>query len=305
MTQKTNVTTESYAPILQDGDFDILADRIRKKTGLLFSQSKRHMIEARLLRATKPANISELSAYIHEVIDNNCDDSLEHLIPILTTNVTSFFRERYQLEYFDRSILPELIHRAKRGHRVRIWSAGCSSGEEAYSIAMLIHHRCPEAAHLNIKILATDIDNSVLKRARTGVYPVVNCQDIPASLRAKFVETIDDQTRQQHVISEKIRTTVHFRHLNLIDEWPMKSSFDAIFCRNVLIYFDSEAQRDIWPKFHKALSDGGWIFIGHSERVHPDFSEMFATRFVPTFQKNSDTRSSIPRGLKVESNGPN
>ena len=304
MTQKTNVTTESHAPILQDGVFDLLADRIRKKTGLLFSQSKRHMIEARLLRATKSASIGELSAYIHGLIENDCDDTLEHLIPILTTNVTSFFRESYQLEYFDRSILPELIHRAKHGHRVRIWSAGCSSGEEAYSIAMLIHHRCPEAANLNIKILASDIDNCVLKRARSGIYPVVDCQDIPANLRAKFVDTIDDQSRQQHVISEKIQATVHFRHLNLIEDWPMKGSFDAIFCRNVLIYFDSEAQRDIWPRFYKALSDGGWIFIGHSERVHPDFSEMFETRFVTTYQKNSGTRSPMPLGLKVGSDGP-
>jgi chemotaxis protein methyltransferase CheR len=178
--------------------------------------------------------------------------------------VTQFFRENHHFDFLRDKLMPGFITKARAGQRVRFWSAGCSAGQEPYSLAMLILESCPDAAQLDIKILASDIDPRILDTARTGEYPVDQRIAIPAALH-KFLAPA--QANEMFAIDTEPRKLISFAELNLIDDWPMRQGFDVIFCRNVAIYFDAPTQARLWHRFCQQTISDGHLFIGHSERL--------------------------------------
>jgi chemotaxis protein methyltransferase CheR len=192
------------------------------------------------------------------------------MVAAMTTNVTRFFREPHHFDHLQKSVLSRLAEEARGGMRVRLWSAGCSSGEEPYSIAIALLDVMPDAPDHDIRILATDIDPDVLNRAQAAVYRAGQVENIPAESRSKCLLPTKDAGEMAFCISDVARELVRFRELNLLDPWPMTGRFDVIFCRNVMIYFDEPTQNDIWLRFAEVLQPGGYLYIGHSERIAAD-----------------------------------
>jgi chemotaxis protein methyltransferase CheR len=176
----------------------------------------------------------------------------------ITTNLTSFFREAHHFEHLAKEVFVPFAK--SREERLRVWSAGCSAGAEAYTIGMTLCENVPDYARRDCKILATDIDTNVLNTGRNGQYEDDWLEKIPANLHAKYVE--------KNRMSAKLRDLVTFNQLNLLENWPFKGKFDVIFCRNVLIYFDKPTQEKLFTRYADALKPDGFLYIGHSETMH-------------------------------------
>ncbi|MEZ5716147.1 MAG: protein-glutamate O-methyltransferase CheR [Paracoccaceae bacterium] len=181
--------------------------------------------------------------------------------------MTRFFREDHHFQTLETEILPDLIQRVRQGGRARIWSAGCSTGEEPYSIAIRLLEAMPDAGKFDIRILGTDIDRNVVAHARDGQYVNVDETHLPRPLRERYFTRADGPPGALQVAPD-VRALVSMAELNLLKDWPMKGPFDVIFCRNVVIYFDAETQARLWTRFADILAPGGRLFLGHSERVN-------------------------------------
>ena len=270
--------------ILSETDFATVREIALKEAGLVLPDSKRLMVQSRLARRVRSTGAASVKEYVTQLRKPDAQSERVALISALTTNVTSFFREAHHFETLREDVLPRLIDNLRKGGRTRIWSAGCSSGEEAYSLALLITHLCPEAPDLDVKILATDIDHTILAKAKRGVYQNKALTSIPEEFRKTWrLETLgSDET----AMPSNLRSMISFRHLNLHDAWPMKGSFDVIMCRNVVIYFDASHQAALWPRFSAKLNDDGWLFLGHSERIHPIEGSGFVGKGLTTYRKS-------------------
>jgi chemotaxis protein methyltransferase CheR len=185
----------------------------------------------------------------------------------MTTNVTRFFREAHHFTYLKNHVLSNLRDAILRGDKVRIWSAGSSSGEEAYSIAATVLDAVPEAADRDLIILATDIDSEMLHRGEAGRYQARQLGDVPADVRKKWFRPTPQKGEFDFEVAPELRALVRFKELNLLHEWPMTCLFDVIFCRNVMIYFDEQTQNEAWQRFADQLRPAGILCIGHSERI--------------------------------------
>jgi chemotaxis protein methyltransferase CheR len=186
------------------------------------------------------------------------------MIDALTTNKTSFFRENQHFEYMRTRILPEL---KKHGSKLRLWSAGCSSGEEPYTISMLVQEEWSQMSPIDVRILATDISASILAKARAGEYEKENLKDVPPTFLSKYFSLVRSSPSRVYSVTEPIRKTIRFAQLNLMDSWPMKGPFEVIFCRNVMIYFDCATQGRLVQRFYDLLVPGGHLLVGHSESL--------------------------------------
>jgi chemotaxis protein methyltransferase CheR len=201
------------------------------------------------------------------------------LLNALTTNLTGFFREKHHFAKLAGELLPRLM-KENRDRRLRIWSAGCSSGQEPYTIAMVMKRVLTDLARWDALILATDIDSNMVAHAREGIYDSEVADTIPAEFR-RFTETGEDG---RIAMPEALKALIRFKRLNLIGEWPMAGPFDAIFCRNVVIYFDKDTQRVLFDRYANMLRPGGYMFIGHSETLHR-VSDRFRHLGQTTYQK--------------------
>ena len=190
----------------------------------------------------------------------------QNMIFHLTTNVTRFYREPHHFETLRQELTGQLGADIRQGRRVRIWSAACSSGEEPYSAALTLLSVLPDIASYDVKILATDIDRNMVERGRAGVYSASDLAPVPDVLKRKYFEKTD-RSADTWRAGEALRNLITFRELNLIKPWPMKGRFDVILCRNVVIYFGEQTQKALWSKFADIMVPGGWLMIGHSERV--------------------------------------
>jgi chemotaxis protein methyltransferase CheR len=192
----------------------------------------------------------------------------EAFINAITTNTTSFFRESHHFEYLADKLLPGLTKQQARP-RLRIWSAGCSAGQEPYCIAMTLQEEMSAAASCpDVKILATDLDSNVLKTARRGIYPLEQVQNLPKErLRRWFSRGKGAQANKVRLASA-LREMISFNQLNLMHTWPMRGPFDIIFCRNVVIYFDKPTQKRLFDRYADMLTPGGHLFVGHSETLN-------------------------------------
>jgi len=253
--------------------FAAIADLARREAGLVLPPGKATMVQSRLRARLRATGLADIEAYSRFVTSDEGSEERRNMISALTTNVSRFFREPHHFELLSREVLPDLAARARAGERIRIWSAGCSSGQEPYSIAMTLLRAAPDLASRDVLILASDIDPRILETAKAGHYPRPAMAEIPADMRSDFCTKGPDDG--QFGIAARVRQIVRFRELNLHRDWPMRNRFDVVFCRNVVIYFDPPTQASLWPRFHRALAPEGWLFLGHSERISDSAAPLF------------------------------
>ncbi|HWA89414.1 MAG TPA: protein-glutamate O-methyltransferase CheR [Rhizomicrobium sp.] len=249
-------------------DFHKIAALVHGEAGIVLVESKANLVYSRLAKRLRAIGLRSFRDYCALVESDDGIDERQALIAAMTTNVTKFFREPHHFEHLTKNVLPGLAAAARGGERVRIWSAGCSSGEEPYSIALTLLGVMPDAAEHDVLILATDIDPNMIARGEEAVYPLARLDDIPRSMRGSALEV--DTARSCFRFTGRARDVVRFRQLNLLHNWPLKAQFQAVFCRNVMIYFDQATQDDIWRRFAGRMSPGAHLYIGHSERIATD-----------------------------------
>lgn len=248
-------------------DFSSIARMLYEDAGIALTESKASLVYSRLAKRLRTLGIESFRDYCTLVGGQQGLSERQNMLAALTTNVTRYFREPHHFEHLKAKVLPSLITRAKARGRVRFWSAGCSTGPEPYSIALTILDAMPDAAQYDIRILATDIDPNVIATGRAAVYSDEAMEPVPAPLRDRWMVRVKDGARDAWGAGEEMRRLVSFRELNLMGNWPMKGKFDAIFCRNVVIYFDEATQSRMWTRFAPLLNPGGRLYVGHSERV--------------------------------------
>ncbi len=241
-------------------DFQTIASVLRTEAGISLPENKATLVYARLTKRLRTLALGSFGEYTALLAGPAGADERSHLVSALTTNVTRFFREPHHFEHLRSCILPALLDGARRGERVRLWSAACSTGQEPYSIAAVIADLAPDADRLDIKVLATDVDPIVLDHARSGRFSSV--EGVPAGLRHGF-----DRDGDAWSASRALRSLVAFKSLNLTGSWPVRGPFDAVFCRNVAIYFDHDVQARLWQSFANVIRPAGMLYIGHSERI--------------------------------------
>jgi chemotaxis protein methyltransferase CheR len=269
-----------------DDDFRRIAGMLHGDTGIALPESKATLAYSRLAKRLRALGLSSFKEYCALVASAEGVGERQKMLAALTTNVTRFFREPHHFEHLRERILPPLLASARRGGAVRIWSAGCSSGQEPFSTAMTILEMAPDAVQLDIKVLASDIDPDMVDRGRQGVFPGQALQEVPPALRRKWFKPLGPGSDQVRALDE-VRALISFRELNLIGQWPMKGRFDAIFCRNVVIYFEEETQARIWSRFVPLLAPGGALYIGHSERVTGPAAEQLTPDGITTYRLKS------------------
>uniref|UniRef100_UPI0025DEFEA4 CheR family methyltransferase n=1 Tax=Roseobacter sp. TaxID=1907202 RepID=UPI0025DEFEA4 len=248
-------------------NFQAIAELAYRESGLRLLVEKKSMIQSRLRKRLKVLGYSDFSRYARHVCSDAGREERRYMISALTTNMSHFFREFHHFEYLKAEIAPGLISALNAGQRVRIWSAGCSNGQEAYSLAMLFSELFPAVSESDFRILATDIDPTVVAFAKSAEYPERLINGVPSETLSRYFRKSSSGSEVYYALDSKITRLVTFRELNLLSDWPMTQQFDVIFCRNVVIYFDSETQSTLWPRFHSALKPDGLLFLGHSERI--------------------------------------
>jgi len=251
--------------ILTDNDFQVLRKLINEHTGICLTDSKRELVYSRLTRRLRKLNLKDFSSYCRLLQNKSNSDEVIYFTNAVTTNLTSFFREPHHFEFIKSTLVPELLSANHDKGRLRIWSAGCSTGEEPYSIAMTMKETLP--INSNLKILATDVDSSVLDVAKRGMYPFEKLKTIFPHILHKWFTRSDYPNNGLMHIQANLQQLVTFKQLNLMHDWPMKGPFNAIFCRNVVIYFDKPTQRILVDRFANLLPNGGYLFLGHSESL--------------------------------------
>jgi chemotaxis protein methyltransferase CheR len=251
--------------ILSDADFAAISSLISEAAGITLQPSKKTLVYSRLAKRLRATGMDSFSNY-RKLLERD-QAELTHMVEALTTNTTSFYREPHHFAHLERHLRSQVLPAAKAGERVRIWSAACSSGEEPYSIAFTILSAFAAAPAVDVKILATDINSSIIEKAKLGIYEAGAVERVPQHILKSFFEPASEAAGQSFSVGSKARDLVRFRSLNLQGAWPMKNHFDVIFCRNVMIYFSQETQSQLWQRFANILKPGGILYIGHSERV--------------------------------------
>ena len=265
-------------------DFQQIVDVARSDAGIDLCEAKASLVYSRLTKRLRALQLESFSSYC-ALLSKGSGDERQKMVAALTTNVTRFFREQHHFEHLKAHILPSLVAKARDGGSVRIWSAACSSGEEPYSIALTILSVMPDAAALDVKILATDIDADVLQKGREGVYADAAVAAVAPERRNRWFNAQEDSHGDKvWKAGEELRKLVSFREHNLMGHWPMRGPFDAIFCRNALIYFREESQIEVWCRFAPLLARSGRLYIGHSERVLGEAASLYVNDGITTYR---------------------
>ena len=247
--------------------FSRLSARIAELSGINIPETKRTMLEGRLRRRVRATGVADLNGYCEALFDGDLGpEETEHLLNAVTTNKTDFFREPRHFEYLASTVLPAI--KAAGTRRLRAWSAGCSTGAEPYTMAMVFDDFATRHGGLEYGILATDLDSEVLEVARRGVYPRVQLEPTPPALYKRYVMEPLDRASGQVRMNPALRSAVGYAQLNFMDSaYPVGSPMDIIMYRNVLIYFDRPTQEAVINRLCRNLKSGGWIFLGHSETI--------------------------------------
>ena len=263
--QAANAASNAHEFEFDDRHFDLLRKLVAEQAGIALNDSKRELVYGRLARRIRALGLSGFDDYC-DLLSAGSDDELPEFINAITTNLTSFFRENHHFETLAKTALPEAMRANAGSRRLRLWSAGCSTGEEPYSMAMAMLENVPNANAWDIRILATDIDSNVVSRAQGGVYTESRLQGLSDARRKRWFTTEGCAPGELKVKSE-LAEIIRFAPLNLMHEWPFKGPFDFIFCRNVVIYFDKPTQHALFHRFEPILARHGYLFIGHSESM--------------------------------------
>ena len=249
---------------LKPEDFHRICEAVYSRIGIRLADGKEELVRSRLMKRLRALGIDGFDKYLAYVNQEGSEQELDVMINLLTTNKTSFFREPVHFEFMSQKILPSLRLR-KSG--LRIWSAGCSSGEEPYSIALLIAEEWPDFESRDVRILATDVSTRVLAVANAAEYDIEALRELPPGLLQRHFVPSPRGRADTRLVHQKIRGIVRFARLNLMEPWPMRGPFDVIFCRNVMIYFDRPTQKSLVQRFWQLLGPGGHLFVGHSESL--------------------------------------
>jgi chemotaxis protein methyltransferase CheR len=264
--RRSQILVEGEFPFTER-DFQHIATMLRSQSGIALNTAKATLVYSRLAKRLRKLGIASFEEYRALVDSDAGAEERREMFAALTTNVTRFFREPHHFDHLRSRVLPTLVEKARTGGRVRFWSSACSSGEEAYSIALTILDSLPDAARRDVRILATDIDPNILTRARAGVYRDDAVSPIPSIARERWLKREVHSGEKVWRMGDEARALISFKELNLLGQWPMKGGFDVIFCRNVVIYFEEATQAALWPRFASALMPQGRLYVGHSERV--------------------------------------
>jgi chemotaxis protein methyltransferase CheR len=248
-----------------DADFKFIRTLVAEKTGIMLSDAKRDLVYGRLSRRLRLLGIKRFADYCR-LLEDGDEEEMVQFTNAITTNLTSFFREAHHFDYLGGTLLP-MLEREKRHRKLRIWSAGCSTGEEPYSLAITIKEKCPRLAGWDVKILATDLDSNVLAKGQAGIYERSRVEDLSRERLRRWFRKGRGVNDGSVKIATELQELITFRQLNLMQEWPMRGLFDVIFCRNVVIYFDKATQRTLFNRYADLLADGGHLFVGHSESL--------------------------------------
>jgi chemotaxis protein methyltransferase CheR len=252
--------------VLSRAEFDRLRELVREHTGIALSEAKRQLVYGRLARRLRALELESFGDYI-ALLERGDPVELEEFVNAVTTNLTSFFREPHHFEYLAREALPGIVRRSDGGNRLRIWCCAASTGEEPYSIAMVLREAQERLAGWDVRMLATDLDSQVLATAVAGVYSAERCQGVDPKRVARFFDKGGGAHEGKFRAREELRNLITFKQLNLMNEWPMRGPFDAIFCRNVVIYFDKATQRTLFERMAALQRPGDLLFLGHSESL--------------------------------------
>ncbi len=251
--------------------FDFIASLLYRLAGIHLAPHKIEMMYSRLARRLRELGLTDFDAYCARLDGESGEQEIRFLVNALTTNLTSFFRERHHFDHLGSVVLPAVREaRAQTPRpRLRIWSAGCSSGPEPYTLAMILCDRIPDLRRWDARILATDIDTHMVTTAKQGLYPQESLKTIPAAMRDRFTRRIlTDGDGPMISMADELRRLITFKPLNLLEPWPMRGPFDAIFCRNVLIYFDRPGRTAVIGNFADLLSSDSFLYLGHSESLY-------------------------------------
>ncbi|MBF9035122.1 chemotaxis protein [Rhodobacterales bacterium HKCCE2091] len=274
----------SSRPELSDRDFGRVANIARSAYGIQLEPQKKAMIQSRLTKRLRARGLADFSAYC-ALLETRGNDEQDHFISAITTNVTHFYREVHHFKQLQTEVLPPLVERARGGGRVRLWSAGCSTGPEPYSLAGSILKLFPEAGRKDIRILATDLDRDVLAKAEAATYDADQCDTPGPEWAAQVFEPSRGGGPRR--IRREVAGLVSFQPVNLNGTWPMTGRFDVIMCRNVAIYFSREVQQKLWLRFAEVLAPGGHLFIGHSERLSGPATSVFEPCGITAYRKRA------------------
>jgi chemotaxis protein methyltransferase CheR len=262
-----------------DADFRSLAQYAYEQAGIALADSKRNLVYSRLSRRLRVLGLQTFREYREHLASNPSE--LEAFINAISTNLTKFFREAHHFDHFRTHIAVPFVQAAhgKVGRRLRVWSAGCSTGEEPYTIAVVLKREIRDIDRHDVKILATDIDTEVIGKGVRGEYSLNSIDEVPKTYREFFQPVGGDHASENVLVGRDVRSLVTFRRLNLMERWPFTGNFDAIFCRNVMIYFDGPTKMALIERFTDKLKPGGFLYIGHSESLnsHPGLKLMGRT----------------------------
>ena len=263
------IATENDKLTLTEKEFQRVSDMVYKHCGINLHDGKKELVRSRLAKLLRLKNIETYTEYLDMVSSDTNGDELTEMIDSISTNLTSFFRESDHFDFLKNRFLPEMLEQKQKcgDKRIRAWSAGCSSGEEPYTIAITLMDSIPNAESWDIKILATDISTRILKRATEGVYDSDRIAPVPGNLKHRFLTRKKQNNQTLYEVTQQLKSKITFKYLNLMNEFPFKGPFDFIFCRNVMIYFDKQTQERLINRYYNLLAPGGVLFTGHSESL--------------------------------------
>jgi chemotaxis protein methyltransferase CheR len=262
----TSITLKLREFEFGDEDFHALRKLVREVTGISLSEQKRELVYGRLARRLRALNLRTFREY-RQLLAGDVDGELVQFCNAITTNLTAFFREPHHFEHLKNEVLTPLLQKTAPQRRVRIWSAGCSTGEEPYSIAMTVLESVPDIERWDIRILATDLDSDVLEKATRGVYTADRLRTLSAQRRERFFVPYPHAREASYQVRPELQRLITLKQLNLMHPFPHKGPLDAVFCRNVVIYFDKDTQRDLISRISRLQRPGSVLFLGHSETL--------------------------------------
>ena len=256
-------------PLLGNAEFEYLRAFVLEHCGIALGEHKHQLVQGRLLRRLRALRLSDFASYC-DLLRRDPYSELGELASAISTNVTAFFREVHHYDLLADELLPRWLHEKRReGDRLRIWSAGCSTGEEPYALAMVLAEAIEQSgSKVDARILATDLSPQALEIARKGVYPLERLAGISAERRRRWMLRGEGEYDGLACVHPRLRELVSVQPLNLLHDWPMRGPFDAIFCRNVVIYFDQPTKQRLFRRYAELLPAGGYLFLGHSESLH-------------------------------------
>ncbi|MCK4466834.1 MAG: protein-glutamate O-methyltransferase CheR [Desulfobacterales bacterium] len=256
-------------PVLKDSEFNKFSRYVYDTCGINLHGGKKELLKARLGKILRQKGFRSFRQYYDHVVNDKTGHELILLLDSISTNLTYFFRESEHFDFLRNKALPEIMKRenASKNNCLKLWSAGCSSGEEPYSIAMTISEALNNRGKWQIKIMATDLSTSVLSRASAGIYEKKKIEKIPYELRKRYFQKGDNRWNGYFRVKKEVKKKISFQRLNFMEEFHFGEPFDVIFCRNVMIYFDNPTKEVLVGKFFHNLADGGYFLIGHAESL--------------------------------------